>query len=497
MDSRVKKILIANRGEIACRILRTCHRMGIATVTLHTLAERELPHTLEGQQSYCLGEGSLHDTYLNGDKIIEMARKAGAEGIHPGYGFLSENSHFAKSVGDSGLTFIGPSPDAVKLMGDKRASKAMVEKLGVPTLPGFHGNAQQATALRKEAERIGFPLLIKAAAGGGGKGMRIVSHLDSFPSALESARREAQSAFGDPRMILEKYILAPRHIEVQVLCDSHGNAYHLFERECSIQRRYQKIVEESPAPHLSPEQRQGLYRSALNIARHIRYEGVGTVEFILDEEGRHYFLEMNTRLQVEHPVTEMITGQDLVQRQIQVARGEKLCLKQEEILSRGHAVEVRLCAEDPDNNFFPTGGTILQVGHPKLPNCRWDSGYRDGNTVTTDFDPLLGKLIAWGSERREAIASLFLSLDDIPFLGLVTNRDYLKRILAHPQFLEGHVSTAFVQNYRKELSPVRLSQRQKSLAAAAFLFSQNAKPRGTAGHPPPTCWDSLSGFRNV
>ena len=493
----MKKILIANRGEITCRILRTCHRMGISTVTLHTPAERELPHALESHQSYCLRGGTLQETYLNGDKIIEIARQSGAEGIHPGYGFLSENGAFAKSVMDSGLTFIGPSPDAVKLMGDKKASKEMVEKLGVPTLPGFHGNAQEETTLKKEAERIGFPLLIKAAAGGGGKGMRIVSTPDSFLPALESARREAQNAFGDPRIILEKYILAPRHIEVQVLCDSHGNALHLFERECSIQRRYQKIVEESPAPHLSPEQRQGLYHSALNIARHIQYQGVGTVEFILDEEGQHYFLEMNTRLQVEHPVTEMITGQDLVQWQIQVARGEKISLKQEDIVSRGHAIEARLCAEDPDNNFFPTGGTIRKVGHPKLPNSRWDSGYQDGNTVTTDFDPLLGKLITWGKERQDAIASLFLSLDDIPFLGLKTNRDYLKRILAHPQFLDGRVSTAFVQNYLKELLPLKLSLRQKSLAIAAFIFSQNVKSWRNDKSAPTTCWDSLAGFRNT
>ena len=355
--------------------------MGITTVTLHTPSERELPHALEGHESYCLGEGGLQETYLNGDKIIEIALQAGAEGIHPGYGFLSENGDFAKNVCDSGLTFIGPSPDAVKLMGDKKASKKIVEKIGVPTLPGFHGSTQEITILQKEAERIGFPLLIKAAAGGGGKGMRIVPNPEDFLTVLESARREAKSAFGDPRIILEKYILSPRHIEVQVLCDSHGNALHLFERECSIQRRYQKIVEESPAPHLSSEQRQGLYQSALNIARHIQYEGVGTVEFILDENGQHYFLEMNTRLQVEHPVTELVTGQDLVQRQIQVARGEKLALKQDDLTSRGHAIEVRLCAEDPDNNFFPTGGTIQRVGHPKLPNCRWDSGYRDGNTV--------------------------------------------------------------------------------------------------------------------
>ena len=493
----MKKILIANRGEIACRILRTCHSMGISTVTLHTPSETDLPHALEGHQSYCLGEGTLQDTYLNGDKIIEMARQAGADGIHPGYGFLSENGDFATSVTDSGLTFIGPSPDAVKLMGDKKASKEMVEKIGVPTLTGFHGNDQRDTTLQKEAKRIGFPLLIKAAAGGGGKGMRIVSEPDSFLSALKSARREAKNAFGDSRIILEKYILSPRHIEVQVLCDSHGNALHLFERECSIQRRYQKIVEESPALHLSPEQRQGLYDSALNIARHIQYQGVGTVEFILDEKGQYYFLEMNTRLQVEHPVTEMVAGQDLVQRQIQVARGEKLTLKQEQLISRGHAIEVRLCAEDPDNNFFPTGGTILKVGHPRLPNCRWDSGYRDGNRITTDFDPLLGKLICWAAERQDAIASLSLSLDDIPFLGLTTNRDYLKRILGHPQFQKGDVTTAFVKKYREELSPVKLSPRQKSLAAAAFLFSQHTKTRTNDEHIPITCWDSLTGFRNV
>ena len=495
MDYLVKKILIANRGEIACRIMRTCRRMGISTVSLYTTDERELPHAQESDQSYDLGTGNLQETYLNGDKVIDLALKAGAEGIHPGYGFLSENGGFAEKVHQSGLIFIGPAPATVKLMGDKKTSKTMVEKLGVPILPGYHGDKQTLATLQKEAKRIGFPLLLKAAAGGGGKGMRIVSDQDSFCSAWESAQREAQNAFGDSQIILEKYIAHPRHIEVQILCDSQGNALHLFERECSIQRRYQKIVEESPSPALSDQQRQNLYDSALSIARHIQYEGAGTVEFILDEKGQHYFLEMNTRLQVEHPVTEMIAGLDLVQQQIHVARGEALTIKQENIRSRGHAIEVRLCAENPDHHFFPTDGTLAKVGPLKQINCRLDSGYRDGNTVTTDFDSLLAKLIAWGETRREAIDTLSSSLNDVPFLGLTTNRDYLKRILAHPQFLQGNFSTAFVRDHEKELAPTQLSPRQKSLATAAFLFSE--KPTSSHRTKHQTCWDHLSGFRNV
>ena len=493
----MKKILIANRGEIACRIMRTCRRMGIATVSLYTPGESTLPHAIQSDQSYSLGEGSLRETYLNGDKIIDFALKAGAEGIHPGYGFLSEIGDFAENVRRSGLTFIGPDPSALRLMGDKKASKTMVEKLGVPILPGYHGDRQTPAALQKEAKKIGFPLLLKAAAGGGGKGMRIVFDQDSLLSALESAQREAENSFGNSHIILEKYISGPRHIEVQILCDSHGNALHLFERECSIQRRYQKIVEESPSPNLSDGQRKSLYHSALNIARHIQYEGVGTVEFILDEDGKHYFLEMNTRLQVEHPVTEMITGLDLVQLQIQVADGEKLNIKQDQIQSCGHAVEVRLCAENPDNNFFPTGGTIVKVGHPQQMNCRLDSGYQDGNIVTPDFDPLLAKLIAWGSRRQEAIENLSLSLDEVPFLGLTTNRDYLKRILTHKQFLRGRFSTAFVQNYQKELEPRNLSAQQKALAVSAFLLSARPTSDQKNNRSHQTCWDFLHDFRNV
>ena len=489
----MNKILIANRGEIACRILQTCRRMGIATVTLYTSSERDMPHALESGQSHCLGEGSLEETYLNGDKIIALAQKSGAQGIHPGYGFLSENGNFAEKVEKSGLIFIGPTPDAVKIMGDKKASKNMAHKLKVPILPGHHGDEQSSSSLQKKAKQIGFPLLLKAAAGGGGKGMRIVSDRNSFEATLESARREAKNAFGDSHIIMEKYIARPRHIEVQVLCDSHGNALHLFERECSIQRRYQKIVEESPSPSLTERQRKNLYQSALSIARHIQYRGVGTVEFILDENGKHYFLEMNTRLQVEHPVTEMVTGLDLVEWQIRVARGEEIPLKQNQIKSHGHAMEVRLCAEDPDNHFFPTGGTIEKVGYPRQMNCRLDSGYRDGNTVTTDFDPLLAKLIAWGRGRQDAIETLSQSLGDVPFLGLTTNRDYLKRIIGHPNFVSGDFATDFVQIHREELSPIELSPRQQASAVAAFLLSKKTISRT----PQTTCWDTLSGFRNT
>ena len=444
---KIKKILIANRGEIALRVIQTAREMGIQTVTLYTEEEKGLPHCTAGDESYCLGSGALKETYLNQNKIIDIAKKAGADAIHPGYGFLSEKSSFAKLVTSSGLTFIGPSPESIDLMGDKKTSKIKIQELGVPSIPGYHGDNQEMSHLIKEAKRIGYPVLVKASAGGGGKGMRIVENESEFAAALEGAKREAMNAFGDDTVLLEKYITSPRHIEIQVMSDSHGNHFHLFERECSIQRRYQKIVEESPSPAVSPELRAKMTEAAIKITKGINYLGAGTIELILDTDGQFYFLEMNTRLQVEHPVTEMVTGLDLVRLQILVAQGEKLPFEQKDIKQTGHAIEVRLYAEDPDNNFLPSIGKIKRIGSTSLRHTRLDCGYKDGNEVTISFDPMLAKLISWGENRDLAADKLNLALNEVVFLGVKTNRDYLKRILTLAEYRDGKTYTHFVKTY--------------------------------------------------
>lgn len=496
--SKIKKILIANRGEIALRVIQTAREMGIKTVTLYTDEEVSLPHANAGDESYNLGSGALKDTYLNQDKIIEVAKKFGADAIHPGYGFLSEKSSFAKKVKAAGIKFIGPSPEAIDLMGDKKTSKIKIQELGVPSIPGYHGDNQEISFLVKEAKKIGLPVLIKASAGGGGKGMRIVYEESEFEAALEGAKREAMNAFGDDTVLLEKYITSPRHIEIQVMSDQHGNHFHLFERECSIQRRYQKIVEESPSSAVSPELRAKMTAAAIKITSGINYEGAGTIELILDTDGSFYFLEMNTRLQVEHPVTEMVTGLDLVRLQIMVAQGDKLPFSQEDIKQRGHAIEVRLYAEDPDNNFLPSIGTIKKIGKTTVRDTRLDCGYVDGNAVTISFDPMLAKLISWGESREIAANKLNLALNDILFLGVNTNRDYLKRILTLPEFHSGKTYTHFVKTYEDKLKKKEPSKEQLALAVAAFLLKPNsAVEKNTQAQRSNNVWESLAGFRNV
>jgi 3-methylcrotonyl-CoA carboxylase alpha subunit len=495
---KITKVLIANRGEIALRVIQTCKEMGIKTVTLYTDEEVALPHSSAGDESYNLGTGALKDTYLNQDKIIEIAKKSGANAIHPGYGFLSEKSSFAKKVRDAGIMFIGPSPEAIDLMGDKKTSKIKIQELGVPSIPGYHGDNQEMNHLIAETKKIGFPVLIKASAGGGGKGMRIVNVESEFKEALEGAKREALNAFGDDTVLLEKYITSPRHIEIQVMSDTHGNHFHLFERECSIQRRYQKIVEESPSPAVSPELRKKMTEAAIKITKGINYEGAGTIELILDTDGSFYFLEMNTRLQVEHPVTEMVTGLDLVRLQIMVAQGDALPFKQEDIKQLGHAIEVRLYAEDPDNGFLPSIGTIKKIGKTSVRDTRLDCGYRDGNAVSISFDPMLAKLISWGENRSVAAAKLNLALNDVLFLGVKTNRDYLKRILTLPEYLEGNTYTHFVKTYEDKLKARNPLDSQKALALAAFLLSMKKGSESSITTAQSQCpWTSLSGFRNV
>lgn len=500
MKKKISKILIANRGEIALRVIQTARELGIKTVTLYTEEEKGLPHCSAGDESFCLGTGALKDTYLNQEKIVQIAKACGADAIHPGYGFLSEKAAFADLVRKSGLIFIGPSSESIELMGDKKTSKIKIQELNVPSIPGYHGENQELSHLKKEAKRIGFPVLVKASAGGGGKGMRIVEKEEEFEAALEGAKREALNAFGDDTVLLEKYITSPRHIEIQVMSDSHGNHLHLFERECSIQRRYQKIVEESPSPAVTPELRAKMTEAALKITRGINYLGAGTIELILDTDGQFYFLEMNTRLQVEHPVTEMVTGLDLVALQILVAEGGKLPMKQEEIVQKGHAIEVRLYAEDPDNSFLPSIGKIKLIGKTSLRNVRLDSGYLDGNDISISFDPMLAKLIAWGESRDLAADKLNEALNEVVFLGVKTNRDYLKRILSLAEYRQGLTFTHFVKTYEEKLKPVKKSNEELALAIAAALF--NKLPSGNANESSTSRtardpWMALNGFRNI
>ena len=491
---KLKKILIANRGEIALRVLKTCREMGIKAVTIYTDEETHLPHAKAGDESVNLGTGPLKETYLNHEKLIEIATKLGVDAIHPGYGFLSENATFCQKVAKAGIKFIGPSPEAMTLMGDKTGSKRKMEEIKIPLIPGYHGDEQNADFLKKEANKIGYPVLIKASAGGGGKGMRVVDQESDFNEALEAAKREAMNAFGDDRVLIEKYIRNPRHIEIQVMSDQHGNHTHIFERECSIQRRHQKIVEESPSPALDAKLRAEMSEVATKISKSINYEGAGTIEFILDGDvpGAFYFLEMNTRLQVEHPVTEMVSGLDLVRLQILVAQGEKLPYTQQDLIQRGHSIELRIYAEDPDNGFLPSTGKIHYVGETK---ARLDTGYADGNEVTISFDPMLAKLVVYGATREDAVAAALAALKEIPFLGVITNRDYLSRILNHKKFLSGETFTHFVQTYKEELAPTELTESEMAqVIAAHFLSSHNAQTV-VSMNTQTSAWERLTGFR--
>ena len=497
---KIKKILIANRGEIAVRIMETCRLMGIKTVSLYHLEEKELPHSLLGDESVCLGEGSLHETYLNGEKIVQVALEKGADAIHPGYGFLSENADFSKRVRDAGILFIGPQAETMTLMGDKTESKKAMEKLGVPIIPGYHGDNQDDSLLKEEARKIGYPLLIKASAGGGGKGMRVVYEENQFLESLESARREAHNAFGNDKVLIEKYIENPRHIEVQVLSSCHGEHLHLFERECSIQRRHQKIIEESPSPVLKNDLRLEMCRVAIQITEGIQYEGAGTIEYILDEDGSFYFLEMNTRLQVEHPITEMVTGVDLVKSQIEVAEGRSLSFKQSDLKQKGHAIEARIYAENPDQDFLPSIGDIVTVGNPKGSGVRFDCGYQDGNTVSIKYDPMLAKLICWAEDRETAISKTKMSLEHVLFAGLKTNRQYLQRILGLDDFEKGITFTHFIPKHSKDLEDKGPTNNELALAIAAHFLcpekSQRTSSQEKSGQLDGASWDLLSNFRN-
>lgn len=461
-----KKVLIANRGEIAVRIAQSLQEMGIQVVALYSDIDAQALHVQVANEAYHLPGKTSAETYLQGDKIIEIAKAHQVDAIHPGYGFLSENAGFCKKCTEAGIVFIGPNPDVIEAMGDKIISKNTMEKAGVPVVPGWHGDlSTPVETLKEEAQRIGYPVLVKAAAGGGGKGMRLVHQEEELPQALEAAAREAKNAFGDPRVFLEKYITRPRHVEFQIFGDHHGNVVHLFERECSIQRRHQKIVEETPCVALSKAMREKMGEAAVKAAQAIGYTNAGTVEFILDEANEaFYFLEVNTRLQVEHPVTEMITRRDLVRLQVAIAQGEAMPFKQADLNASGHAFECRVYAEDPDQNFMPAIGTLYQYRVPHGPNIRVDSGVKTGSEISVHYDPMLSKLIVWGENRQEALEKMQWALNHYVVLGVKNNISFLQRLFDHPQFQAGKLHTHFLQEY--PLQPEQTLPTEAILAAA-------------------------------
>lgn len=472
MKKLIKKILVANRGEIASRVFATCREMKISTVAIYSSSDKNLQYVSEADEAAILDGDSLKETYLNMQAIISIAKQFNVDAIHPGYGFLSENATFAELVRSSGIIFIGPSAKNIVAMGNKSESKIFLQPLGIPFIPGYFGKNQEVNFLRNEAEKIGLPLLVKAAAGGGGKGMKIVEDWNDFNQKVEEAKFEAQKSFGDSQVMLEKYLKNPRHIEVQVFGDEHGNMVHFFERDCSLQRRHQKVVEEAPAPNLSVKQREKLFKDAETIVKAMKYENAGTLEFIMDETGVHYFLEMNTRLQVEHPVTELINGLDLVKLQIKVASGEVAPWKnlQTRHEVRGHAIEVRIYAEDPENNFFPTAGKINFLKYSNLKNVRYDFTYSNNNTVTMNFDPMIGKVIVWGESREEAIYKMIQALKETVILGFKTNIGFLINCLENSDFMKGCVSTSFIPNKIAELS--KTTEKYLPTTFATFILSQ-------------------------
>ena len=473
----INKILIANRGEIALRVIKTCKKLGIKSVSIYSQDDAWLPHASEADECINLGAGTLAETYLNQEKIIQIAKQVGADGIHPGYGFLSENAEFCEKVFAADIKFIGPSVEAINLMGDKKASKVKMEEIGIPLIKGYHGENQDPDFLKSEADKIGYPVLIKATAGGGGKGMRIVETEKDFLSALEASKREAMNAFSNDKVLIEKYIVNPRHIEVQLVSDGQNNHFHFFERECSIQRRYQKIIEESPSPALNDELRSQICETAVKISSGINYIGAGTIEFILASNNEFYFLEMNTRLQVEHPVTEMVTGFDLVELQIKAANGEAFDFKQEDVKQVGHSIECRIYAEDPDNDFLPTIGRIRKIHADSTVDYRLDCGYVDGNNVSTNYDPMLAKVITFDLDRYGAIEKMQYALNDVLFGGTKTNRDYLKRVLDHEDFIEGDIHTHFIENKSDELNAKEFIDHELAVLFAGSLILETREIR--------------------
>ncbi len=468
-----RKILVANRGEIALRVMRTCRAMGIATVGVYSDADANAPHVRFADEAVWLGAAPVKDSYLNADKILDAAKRAGADAIHPGYGFLSENAEFADACAAAGIVFIGPRPDAIRKMGLKSPARKLAAAAGCPVVPGYDGEAQDDEILRSEILKIGFPVLIKASAGGGGKGMRVIRSEHEIGDAIEAARREAEKAFGNGALLLEKFIESARHVEVQVLGDTHGNLVHLFERDCSLQRRHQKVIEESPSPAVNDELRQQMGEAAVKVGRAIKYSNAGTVEFILTPENEFYFIEVNTRLQVEHPVTEAITGLDLVKLQIEIAEGQPLPFSQTDLKPRGHAIEARLYAEDPENSFLPATGTLHDWRLPEhVEGVRIDAGVETGDEIGIYYDPMLAKLIAYAPDRPTAIRKLSYALRQLSAQGVTTNRDFLIRLIEHPDFSSGQAHTSFITEHLDELIGVEEGLNRNSAIAAAIYLQQ-------------------------
>ncbi|MEO5893983.1 MAG: acetyl-CoA carboxylase biotin carboxylase subunit [Ferruginibacter sp.] len=485
----MQKILVANRGEIALRIMRTIRKMGIRSVAVFSEPDRNSPHVLFADEAVCLGAGPSAQSYLDGEKIIAFAKELGVDGIHPGYGFLSENADFAQLVEEAGINFIGPGPAAMRIMGSKLAAKECVKKYNIPMVPGTDQAIEDISLAKAIAKKTGYPILIKASAGGGGKGMRVVEKEEDLEEQMQRATSEAKSSFGDGAVFIEKYVTAPRHIEIQVLADKHGNVVHLFERECSIQRRHQKVVEESPSSVLTPELRKTMGAAAVMVAKSCDYTSTGTVEFLIDDQLNFYFLEMNTRLQVEHPVTEMITGKDLVEEQIRIARGEVLSFTQDELQIDGHSVELRVYAEDPLNDFLPSIGTLTTYTKPGGDGVRVDDGYEQGMSIPIYYDPMIAKLVTHGKDRMDAIQKMKTAIKDYIIEGVSTTLPFGKFVFEHEAFLSGKFDTHFVKDH---YTPAKLTGKQKSNAELAAIIALkywlNAQKKLKALNPVTSNW---------
>jgi 3-methylcrotonyl-CoA carboxylase alpha subunit len=494
------KLLIANRGEIACRVIRTARRLGIRTVAVYSAADERAQHVLQADEAYLIGPASAKESYLRGERILEVARRAGAQAIHPGYGFLSENEAFAEACAGAGIVFVGPPAAAIRAMGSKSAAKALMEKAGVPLVPGYHGENQDPAYLQGQADRIGYPVLIKASAGGGGKGMRIVEAAGDFAAALASCKREAASAFGDDKVLVERYLRRPRHIEIQVFADRHGGCLHLFERDCSVQRRHQKVLEEAPAPGMTPERRAAMGAAAVAAAKAIGYVGAGTVEFIADQSGTFHFMEMNTRLQVEHPVTEMITGEDLVEWQLRVAWGEPLPKRQSELAIDGHALEARIYAEDPDKGFLPSTGRIAHLALPPTSrHVRIDTGVAAGDEISPHYDPMIAKLIVWDRDRAAALRRMKDALAAFEIVGPASNVAFLGRLVSSRAFAAADLDTGLIERSREELFPADSALPDEVLALATSVellrLGAEARAHAAASGDPYSPWSECDGWR--
>ncbi|HYQ22682.1 acetyl/propionyl/methylcrotonyl-CoA carboxylase subunit alpha [Stenotrophomonas sp.] len=489
------KILIANRGEIACRVIATCRRLGIATVAVYSDADRNARHVRLADEAIHIGPAAARESYLRGDVLLDAARATGAQAIHPGYGFLSENADFADACAAAGITFIGPPASAIRAMGDKSAAKALMAQAGVPLTPGYHGDQQEPAFLRAQADAIGYPVLIKASAGGGGKGMRKVERSEDFVDALASCQREAASAFGNDHVLVEKYVERPRHIEIQVFGDTHGDAVYLFERDCSVQRRHQKVLEEAPAPGMSAERRAAMGKAAVDAARAVGYVGAGTVEFIAGPDGDFYFMEMNTRLQVEHPVTEYITGTDLVEWQLRVAAGQPMPLRQEQLAIHGHAIEARLYAEDADRGFLPSTGTLRRLRLP-MPSAkvRVDAGVEEGDSITPYYDPMIAKLIVWDVDRDAALRRMSQALADCQVVGVTTNAGFLRRLVNTDSFANAKLDTALIEREQATLNAVGDSDDALWQLAAIAAVASTARA-GSDARDPHSPWQAQDGWR--